>query len=111
MAFVAATVLLTVIVFFLEPLIGMRGQAALGALALVCMTAACSSNVRAIDWRVVAWGAGLQLMLAVLVLKLEIGGVRPGYLLFSAIGRGAAQFLEFTNAGSQFGLEDLLIHR
>jgi CNT family concentrative nucleoside transporter len=44
---------------------------------------------------------GLQLGLALLILKFEIGGVRPGYEFFSKGAGGVKQFLEFTNAGSQ----------
>jgi CNT family concentrative nucleoside transporter len=44
----------------------------------------------------------LQVGLALLILKLEIGGVRPGFVFFSRIAEVVKQFLEFTNAGSQF---------
>jgi concentrative nucleoside transporter, CNT family len=55
-----------------------------------------------VSWRTVGWGMALQLALALLILKLEIGGVRPGYAFFSKIADLVKQFLEFTNAGSQF---------
>jgi CNT family concentrative nucleoside transporter len=44
----------------------------------------------------------IQVGLALVILKLEIGGVRPGYEFFSRIANVVKQFLEFTNAGSQF---------
>lgn len=105
----AVAALLAVLAYPLGGVIGPRGQAGVGAVAFILVVAACSSNIRAVDWRTVAWGIGLQVGLAVSILRLEIGGVRPGYAVFSAIGRGAARFLEFTNAGSLFlfgGLAD-----
>jgi CNT family concentrative nucleoside transporter len=60
-----------------------------------------------VNVRTVAWGIGLQLVLALAILKLEIGGVRPGYEFFSAVANGVKRFLEFTNAGSQFVFGDL----
>ena len=59
------------------------------------------------SWRTVGWGIALQLLLAFFILKLEVNGVRPGYELFSAVARGVARFLEFTNLGSQFVFGDL----
>ena len=56
----------------------------------------------AIRWRTVAWGIGLQVFLAVAILKLAVGGVRPGYALFSALAAVVTRFLEFTSVGAQF---------
>jgi len=50
----------------------------------------------------VGWGMALQLGLALFILKLEIGGVRPGFVFFSKVADIVKRFLEFTNAGSQF---------
>ena len=87
--------------------VDLRFQGGMGAICLALVVAACSSNLRAVNWRTVAWGVALQLALALVILKLEIGGERPGYRLFSALGGMVAQFLEFTNAGSQFVFGDL----
>ena len=84
-----------------------RLQAAAGVLCLLLVTAACSSDLRAVNVRSVAWGIGLQLLLAVFILKFEVAGVRPGYELFRAVAALATRFLEFTNAGSQFVFGDL----
>jgi CNT family concentrative nucleoside transporter len=86
----------------LAGVIGPRGQAAGGALCFIAVCAACSSNLRAVAWRTVLWGIGLQLVLAVFILKFEIAGVRPGYAAFSAVAETVKRFLEFTNAGSYF---------
>ena len=86
---------------FRETLSG-RFRAGLGIAAFLLVAVACSSNVRAIRWRTVAWGFGLQLVLALLILKVSFAGVRPGYEVFSAVAALATRFLEFTNAGSTF---------
>ena len=79
-----------------------RVQGLLGAVCFIAIVAAFSRDLRAVSWRTVAWGMALQLGLALFILKLEIGGVRPGYAFFSRVGDAVKQFLEFTNAGSQF---------
>jgi CNT family concentrative nucleoside transporter len=88
--------------FLLRQSISPRLQALAGIIAFVAVIAACSQNLRAVSWRTVAWGMALQIGLALFILKLEIGGVRPGYAFFSRVGEAVKQFLEFTNAGSQF---------
>jgi CNT family concentrative nucleoside transporter len=88
--------------YLLQGWIGPRGQGAVGVLCFVGLTAALSANLRAVNWRTIAWGFALQLLLAVFILKLEVFGVRPGYELFSRLAGAVKQFLEFTSAGSQF---------
>lgn len=78
-----------------------RVQGLLGVICFISIVAAFSRDLRAVSWRTVAWGIALQLGLALFILKLEIGGVRPGYAFFSRVGDAVKQFLEFTNAGSQ----------
>src|SRR5687768_9915218 len=79
-----------------------RLQALAGIVAFIAVVAAFSTNLRAVSWRTVGWGMAIQLGLALLILKLEIGGVRPGYVFFSKVADGVKKFLEFTNAGSTF---------
>ena len=79
-----------------------RAQGLLGVVCFISIVAAFSRDLRAVSWRTVAWGVALQVGLALFILKLEIGGIRPGYLFFSRVGDVVKQFLEFTNAGSQF---------
>ncbi|MBI4265921.1 MAG: Na+ dependent nucleoside transporter domain protein [Acidobacteria bacterium] len=81
---------------------GPRAQAAAGALCFISIVAACSPDLRRVNWRTVAWGGGLQLALATLILKVEVAGRRPGYEFFSAVGAGVSRFLQFTDAGSRF---------
>jgi CNT family concentrative nucleoside transporter len=88
--------------FALRGSVGPRLQAVAGIVCFIAVIAACSSNLRAVNWRTVGWGMALQLGFAVVILKLEIGGVRPGYVFFSWVADVVKQFLEFTNAGSLF---------
>ena len=89
-------------VFLLRGSLNPRVQAVAGIIVFIAIVSAFSRNLRAVSWRTVGWGMALQLTLALLILKLEIGGVRPGYEFFSRIADVVKQFLEFTNAGSQF---------
>jgi CNT family concentrative nucleoside transporter len=88
-----------------------RLRGAIGAVCFIAIVAAGSSNLRDVNWRTVGWGIALQLLLAFLILKFEVNGVRPGYELFSAIARGVKRFLEFTSLGSEFVFGDLANER
>jgi CNT family concentrative nucleoside transporter len=79
-----------------------RVRAAAGVVCFLAVVVACSSNVRAINWRTVAWGLALQVALAVAILKVQIGGLRPGYAFFAGVARLVEKFLGFTQAGAQF---------
>jgi CNT family concentrative nucleoside transporter len=107
LACAAGALLLAVLASVLQGRIDPRLQAVCGILCFLLVTGAFSSNLRAVNYRTVAWGIGLQMALALTILKLEIGGVRPGYEFFSAVADGVKRFLEFTNAGSQFVFGDL----
>jgi CNT family concentrative nucleoside transporter len=99
---VAVAILLPALAWLLGDVIGFRGQAAAGAVCFIAIVAACSPDLRRVNWRTVLWGIGLQLGFALLILRFEVGGRRPGYEVFAAIGRGVGRFLEFTDAGSTF---------
>ena len=101
-ALAAAAVLLAAGALLLQDALPGRLRAAAGVACFFALVTACSADVRAIRWRTVAWGFGLQLLLAVLILRFEVGGVRPGYRFFSALAAGVTRFLEFTDAGSGF---------
>jgi CNT family concentrative nucleoside transporter len=89
-------------VFLLRNTLNPRVQGLAGVIVFIAIVAAFSRNLRAVSWRTVGWGLALQIGLALFILKLEIGGVRPGYVFFNKIADLVKQFLEFTNAGSQF---------
>src|SRR5918992_1971916 len=99
---IAVAILLPLVAWLLGGAVGYRGQAAAGGLCLICIVAACSSNLRLVNWRTVLWGMALQLGFALLILKFEIGGRRPLYDFLSAVANGVKRFLEFTDAGSLF---------
>ena len=82
--------------------IGTRGQAALGLFCFFGIAAGCSANLRAINWHTVAWGIALQVLLALLVLKVEINGVRPGYQFFKVAADLIKNLLAFSDKGARF---------
>ncbi len=79
-----------------------RVRAGLGVICFIGLVVACSSNIRAISWRTVGWGIVLQLSFAILILRFEVGDVRPGYAMFSGLAAVVTQFLAFTDVGSTF---------
>src|SRR5438067_12338561 len=76
-----------------------------GLLGLVVILAAAwlfSTHKRAIKLRIIAWGMGLQLAFALLVLKTDFGK------LFQGVGRGVNAMLAYTEAGASFVFGDAL---
>jgi CNT family concentrative nucleoside transporter len=86
----------------LRHVIGPRGQAAFGIVCFIGFIMIFSANLRAVNWRTVGWGIGLQVLLALLILKLEIGGYRPVYELFRAVAVLFKHFTGFAAAGARF---------
>jgi CNT family concentrative nucleoside transporter len=82
--------------------LGPRGQAVLGVCCFISLAAVFSGNLRAINWRTLAWGFALQVLLALFVLKFEVNGVKPGYQFFEAIGTVVKEFLRFSDEGARF---------
>lgn len=91
--------------YAMQPTIGPRGQALAGILFFFGIVALFSSNLRAVYWRTIGWGFGLQLVLALLVLKgeIELGGqlysVRNG---IQRIGDVFKAFIGFSDRGAEF---------
>src|SRR5437879_7552605 len=76
------------------------GQRRTGLVVIVLILGigiALSRNRRAISWRIVAWGVGLQLAFAIFVLRVPLGQT-----LFSALGDVVKQILSFSYVGSEF---------
>jgi CNT family concentrative nucleoside transporter len=69
----------------------------LGLLTMLALAFAFSTNRRAIRMKTVAWGLGLQFVLAVFVLR-----VQAGEWLFAKAGYGAKHLLDFSYYGSSF---------
>ncbi|MEX0275280.1 MAG: NupC/NupG family nucleoside CNT transporter [Flavobacteriaceae bacterium] len=78
-------------------------RGALGMAVLLLMAFLFSSNRRAINWRTVGVGLGIQLLLAVGILKIAF--VRN---IFTVLGKIFNEILNFTVAGSEFLLGNLL---
>lgn len=69
----------------------------LGILAIIGIGIALSTNRKAIRWRVVLWGLGMQFALAIFILK-----TTPGKMLFQWLGTGVTRLLDFSKVGSEF---------
>ncbi|HEY9685762.1 MAG TPA: nucleoside transporter C-terminal domain-containing protein [Coleofasciculaceae cyanobacterium] len=68
-----------------------------GIIALLLTAYALSNNRKAINWRLIASGLALQLMLAVFCLKVPLGRE-----LFHQMGQGIEKLLSFSDAGASF---------
>ena len=81
--------------------LGYAGAARLPAIAglavILALAYSMSSARRAIDYRTVGWGLGLQFLFALIVLK-----TTAGQAVFQALGAYVTTLLNFTYAGSSF---------
>ncbi len=75
----------------------------LGLLAILGIGFALSTDRKAIRWRIILWGLGIQFSLAVFILK-----TTPGKMLFQWLGTGVTRLLDFSKVGSQFVFGDLV---
>ncbi|MEE9466231.1 MAG: Na+ dependent nucleoside transporter N-terminal domain-containing protein, partial [Candidatus Neomarinimicrobiota bacterium] len=76
----------------MERLIGL-----LGVVTLLGLAYAMSNNRKAIDWKLVGWGIGLQLLFAIFILKTPIG--QP---FFGAVDGLIRKLLAYSDAGGDF---------
>ena len=72
-------------------------QPVFGAVVILLIAYGCSTNRRAIRWSTVAWGLGLQVLFAVLVLK-----TGAGQSTFTTLGAYITKLLGFAGVGSAF---------
>lgn len=70
---------------------------AFGLFALLGIGWLASNNRKAIPWRVVGWGTGLQILFGLAILK-----TRPGYWLFDHLSKGFERLIGFTDDGAKF---------
>jgi CNT family concentrative nucleoside transporter len=61
------------------------------------LIALASTNLRAVNWQTIAWGFGLQLILALLVLKVD-----AVYWAFERVGEVVKAFIGFSDKGAEF---------
>src|SRR5262245_4711455 len=72
-------------------------QPVLGALVILGIGYAFSTNRRAINWVTIGWGLGLQIVFAFIVLKTSIGQV-----VFETVGGYITKLLGFAGVGAAF---------
>jgi len=75
----------------------LRLVSALGLVGMIAIAWVFSTERRLVPWRVIGWGLGLQLALALLLLKTAFGRT-----FFVAVNQAVAQFIGFTDAGVAF---------
>ncbi len=93
----AAILALAVSAYGLRDSIGLRGQSAVGVIFFIGLVALFSTNLRAVNWRTIAWGFSLQIVLAVLVLKVDVV-----YQAFQRVGTVVKAFIGFSDKGAEF---------
>lgn len=74
-----------------------RAISALGILVFLSISYALSIERRAVRWRTVAWGLGLEFIFALLILKTPWG-----LNVFKSLGDTASNFLAFSDVGAKF---------
>ncbi len=95
---IAATILiLGIIAYAVRDLIGPRGQALTGVFCFFGLVAIFSTNLRAVNWRTIGWGVALQIILALLVLK--VGFVHDA---FEDVKLLVVKFISFSDKGAEF---------
>ena len=72
-------------------------QPVFGAIVIMAIAIAFSTNRSAIRWSTVAWGLGLQVVFAMIVLKTDIG-----QRVFTTLGAYITRLLGFSSVGSAF---------
>ena len=78
--------------------VGLSRVQPIGGLAVILALAYCLSSARrAIDYRTVAWGLGLQFLFAIVVLKTSVGQI-----VFQTAGAYITRLLDFAYVGSSF---------
>jgi len=82
---------------------GLRAVSALGFVVFLGIAWLCSSDRSRVRWDTVAWGVGLQLALALLLLKTP-----AGHYFFVFVERLVSKLLLYTSAGSEFVFGPLL---
>ncbi|MCX6895903.1 MAG: Na+ dependent nucleoside transporter domain protein [Verrucomicrobia bacterium] len=92
-----AILLLGAAAWFLCDTIGVRGQAVAGVFCFFGLVAMFSTNLRAVNWRTIGWGVALQLILAVLVLKVPFV-----HDAFNAAKVVVVNFISFSDKGAEF---------
>ncbi|XP_047594721.1 sodium/nucleoside cotransporter 1 isoform X3 [Lutra lutra] len=75
-----------------------------GICVFVSLLFACSKHHRAVSWRTVSWGLGLQFVLGLFVIRTE-----PGFIAFRWMGSQIQIFLSYTDVGSSFVFGEAMV--
>ncbi|XP_006885202.1 PREDICTED: sodium/nucleoside cotransporter 1 isoform X1 [Elephantulus edwardii] len=75
-----------------------------GVCMFIILLFAFSKHHRAVSWRAVSWGLGLQFVLGLFVIRTE-----PGFIAFQWLGDQIQIFLSYTVAGSSFVFGEALV--
>uniref|UniRef100_A0A8C7B9B9 Solute carrier family 28 member 1 n=1 Tax=Neovison vison TaxID=452646 RepID=A0A8C7B9B9_NEOVI len=75
-----------------------------GICVFVSLLFACSKHHRAVSWRAVSWGLGLQFALGLFVIRTE-----PGFIAFRWMGNQIQIFLSYTDVGSSFVFGEVMV--
>jgi CNT family concentrative nucleoside transporter len=78
-------------------IIGTHGQAVAGIFCFFGLVAMFSTNLRAVNWRTIGWGIALQVILAVLVLKVPLV-----HQALVAVKTVVVHFIDFSDKGAEF---------
>ena len=82
-----------------------RGVSLLGIGVLVLIAWAASENRRAVNWRPVIWGVGLQLALGAVVLSPTVSN-----FFFTVVDTSVTQLLDFSGQGAEFVFQSIEPH-
>ena len=83
-----------------------RALSLVGLAALVGLAWLMSTDRRAVRWRPVLWGVGLQLVLGFVILMPDVGAV-----LFDGVDIGVRKLLSFSEAGADFLFQTIEPHQ
>jgi CNT family concentrative nucleoside transporter len=97
LAFVAGAAVAAALVAVVAHYAAPRMQPLVGLIVIITIAYALSTNRRAIDRRIVAWGLALQFLFALIVLKTAVG-----QRLFQTLGGAINRLLGFAFVGSSF---------
>lgn len=92
------------VAFTFRDLIGVRGQSVVGVVFYFGLIAMFSTNLRLVNWRTIYWGFGLQLVLAMLVLKVSFV-----YEALKKVGDVMKAFIGFSDEGAKFVFGNLAV--
>jgi CNT family concentrative nucleoside transporter len=82
---------------------GLRWLSVFGFFVMIGLAWLASSNRRQVPWRTVGWGIGIQIVLALVLLKSD-----AGRFFFAGVSAVVSKLLEYTEAGSRFVFGALL---